>query len=560
MRVKRGMEQLRNTRMGEKTGSPRKPVDQRHRPPRFPLAKIRERPRRESNSINRRVTVAAVIDLGGMKPRYRVFGLNVSSTAMSLDKVQVAQGRGTGEEMGRKWAMAFVRIHPSIRLEELNPGPPECESSGLALMRKLATRSFSLCTYTDDSFQNKIEVKHVYTEVDFAIGSQFIRHVLDDSEPMADLQGKDTSSECHTARCGGNTGYSKGQQSMNKQLKLEYTYDFHGQETNVGLADLNCANSARTDSRRAAGGIQVRHARGVLSRLISWAWPGRVCRQGSLSHPVVHVVFDTSWRRLVQLSPSTVTADNQCAVDIGIFVHNTVEYSGPVKFALFFGIKLNFTADFILEQASFLYWLLPGYGATPFLSELYARLYSRMYRYADVNSALVGCLSQWKATIGPAFSRRRHTSCGPMAKGKVDVKHVYTEVDFAIGSQFIRHALDDSDPIADLQGNNSSANKDPFAGRSSQKDTIPAPRASHSESEDGRNHIKGAVSSLCTYLFCASATGVSGKRRNEREEETADPRENPPNNAIVRHDSYMRKSGVTRPGIDPGSPCGSRAG
>ncbi|KAJ8870358.1 hypothetical protein PR048_029379 [Dryococelus australis] len=28
---------------------------------------------------------------------------------------------------------------------------------------------------------------------------------------------------------------------------------------------------------------------------------------------------------------------------------------------------------------------------------------------------------------------------------KIDVKHVYTEVDFAIGSQFIRHALDDSD-------------------------------------------------------------------------------------------------------------------
>ncbi|KAJ8870334.1 hypothetical protein PR048_029355 [Dryococelus australis] len=36
---------------------------------------------------------------------------------------------------------------------------------------------------------------------------------------------------------------------------------------------------------------------------------------------------------------------------------------------------------------------------------------------------------------------------------KIDVKHVYTEVDFAIGSQLIRHALYDSEPIADLQGN-----------------------------------------------------------------------------------------------------------
>ncbi|KAJ8881575.1 hypothetical protein PR048_018059 [Dryococelus australis] len=40
---------------------------------------------------------------------------------------------------------------------------------------------------------------------------------------------------------------------------------------------------------------------------------------------------------------------------------------------------------------------------------------------------------------------------------KIDVKHVYTEVTLAIGSQFIRPALDDSEPIADLQGNNHKA-------------------------------------------------------------------------------------------------------
>ncbi|KAJ8888441.1 hypothetical protein PR048_007931 [Dryococelus australis] len=36
--------------------------------------------------------------------------------------------------------------------------------------------------------------------------------------------------------------------------------------------------------------------------------------------------------------------------------------------------------------------------------------------------------------------------------------------------------------------------------------------------------------------------------------ETGFPRENPPTNGIVRHDSHMRESGVTRPGIEPGSP------
>ncbi|KAJ8869349.1 hypothetical protein PR048_030924 [Dryococelus australis] len=36
--------------------------------------------------------------------------------------------------------------------------------------------------------------------------------------------------------------------------------------------------------------------------------------------------------------------------------------------------------------------------------------------------------------------------------GKIDFKRVYTEVNFAIGPKFIMHALDDSEPIADLQG------------------------------------------------------------------------------------------------------------
>ncbi|KAJ8881982.1 hypothetical protein PR048_018470 [Dryococelus australis] len=36
--------------------------------------------------------------------------------------------------------------------------------------------------------------------------------------------------------------------------------------------------------------------------------------------------------------------------------------------------------------------------------------------------------------------------------------------------------------------------------------------------------------------------------------ETGDSRENPPTSGIVRHNSHMRKYGVTRPGIEPGSP------
>ncbi|KAJ8885467.1 hypothetical protein PR048_011664 [Dryococelus australis] len=44
------------------------------------------------------------------------------------------------------------------------------------------------------------------------------------------------------------------------------------------------------------------------------------------------------------------------------------------------------------------------------------------------------------------------------------------------------------------------------------------------------------------------------RRQNASAGETRDPRENPPINGVVRHDSHMRKSGVTRLGIETGSP------
>ncbi|KAJ8881215.1 hypothetical protein PR048_017689 [Dryococelus australis] len=54
-----------------------------------------------------------------------------------------------------------------------------------------------------------------------------------------------------------------------------------------------------------------------------------VCPPASyrLFTPLVRTVFDNSWRTLIQSSPFTVTADNQCAVDFDIFAHKTVETS-----------------------------------------------------------------------------------------------------------------------------------------------------------------------------------------------------------------------------------------
>ncbi|KAJ8872640.1 hypothetical protein PR048_026248 [Dryococelus australis] len=44
------------------------------------------------------------------------------------------------------------------------------------------------------------------------------------------------------------------------------------------------------------------------------------------------------------------------------------------------------------------------------------------------------------------------------------------------------------------------------------------------------------------------------RRGNEKVGENGRSRENPPTDSIVRHDSHLRKSGVTRPGFEPGSP------
>ncbi|KAJ8865854.1 hypothetical protein PR048_033377 [Dryococelus australis] len=74
-------------------------------------------------------------------------------------------------------------------------------------------------------------------------------------------------------------------------------------------------------------------------------------------------------------------------------------------------VQLDFTVPAVLQPASFLHWLLHRCEATPFLTELHVR------------------------------------------RDKISVKHVHTEVDFVIGSQFIRHALDNSEPIADWIGN-----------------------------------------------------------------------------------------------------------
>ncbi|KAJ8878606.1 hypothetical protein PR048_019187 [Dryococelus australis] len=136
----------------------------------------------------------------------------------------------TGHENGKESAMAFdwdpSQHSPGVISEnhgnsesgwpdrELNPGLPECQSS------ELPTASGQMLV---DLHLRSIDVKHIYSDVAFAIGTQLIRHVMDDSEPIADLQGNKQRMPYCQVWC--NTGYSLEQQLMNRLLRPECTQD-----------------------------------------------------------------------------------------------------------------------------------------------------------------------------------------------------------------------------------------------------------------------------------------------------------------------------------------------
>ncbi|KAJ8877667.1 hypothetical protein PR048_022122 [Dryococelus australis] len=118
---------------------------------------------------------------------------------------------------------------------------------------------------------------------------------------------------------------------------------------------------------------------------------------------------------------------------------------------------------------------------------------------------------------------RPRASRASALRDKIDVQHVYTEVTLAIGSQFIRNTQDDSESIADLRRNTH--------------------RLPYCQMWGNTGHSLGQHPMNTQLRLNAVMRG-----RGEREI-------NAPSNVIVRHDSHMRKSGVTRTGIEHGSHC-----
>ncbi|KAJ8870573.1 hypothetical protein PR048_029596 [Dryococelus australis] len=320
----------------------------------------------------------------------------------------------------------------------------------------------------------------------------------------------------------------------------------------------------------------------------------------SFRKPLFHTVYDASWRTVAQLSPSTVTPDNQCIVDIGMSVHTTVDsslhvieftnvsdctpiqiparsrdraldvrlsasdvgfscrYTGPLKrrphkftnpstdfLCVIFRLqtfdyqprqtgslkhvfkwlrKVGLLASHQGEPVSLPGWVTPGFSHVGIESDdsagrrvlsgishfprtcIPALLHTHLYAAIHVKNELfenekilqihtrrncsqicymsvyVHYPSKHRAFTHFGFStvcihdRREYISSKPVfifygveveqlnnggahvsrrspSHDMIDVKHVYTEVDSAIGSQFIRHVLDDSEPTTDLQGN-----------------------------------------------------------------------------------------------------------
>ncbi|KAJ8881156.1 hypothetical protein PR048_017629 [Dryococelus australis] len=88
--------------------------------------------------------------------------------------------------------------------------------------------------YEQNYFGDKMDFKRVFTEVTFAIGSEFIRHTLDDSAPIADLQ--ENKKRIPYCQMWGNTGATANEQTSDVQL-------YKGVWT-IGLRSVKHARSA----------------------------------------------------------------------------------------------------------------------------------------------------------------------------------------------------------------------------------------------------------------------------------------------------------------------------
>ncbi|KAJ8873591.1 hypothetical protein PR048_024409 [Dryococelus australis] len=147
---------------------------------RFLSAEIRERSLRESNPVHlvgRREFYP--LDHRDSSDELKGNGERVSGARSCADwpwdivRARVAQSRRTDD---------YTEVHYSpVSLIRVDSKAGQCWDTG--------TGSEQPARSLYRVFTDKIDFKRVYTDVTFTIGSEFVMHVLDDSEAVADLQG-----------------------------------------------------------------------------------------------------------------------------------------------------------------------------------------------------------------------------------------------------------------------------------------------------------------------------------------------------------------------------------
>ncbi|KAJ8894550.1 hypothetical protein PR048_007207 [Dryococelus australis] len=339
-----------------------------------------------------------------------------------------------------------ARPHQRNRLAWLNYSPPayanriRFPAGSLPDYRMWEScRKMPLAGGFSRGYPDKVDLKRLYTEVAYAIGSEFIRHALDDSAPIADFQGN--KKRILYCQMWGDTGATANEQTSEDKiyLKLLYTevayaigseFIRHALDISAPIANLQgnkkrilyCqmrgntgataneqtsedGNTARLARRSyEALGVRVRVAR-IAPSLLDIGRRGELilCQESvplsyaSLPHSI------KAQNTLVLYGVDTATCSENCTAHVNMAspISNMLQLCPPIRAweptcqspnptrgkyfpacsrqsletcklrVLSFGIRLNSTVLYVVEPESFLHWLQRRCEATPFLTELH---------------------------------------------------------------------------------------------------------------------------------------------------------------------------------------------
>ncbi|KAJ8874888.1 hypothetical protein PR048_022778 [Dryococelus australis] len=189
---------------------------------------------------------------------------------------------------------------------------------------------------------------------------------------------------------------------------------------------------------------------------------------------------------------------------------------------------LNFTVLYVLEPAPFLHWLLHRCEATPILTELHVfgahecEVFTYWHRVNQSVSDKV-LSNDNHITKGCKFKRMRAS----ISKEALVIWTLCAEI--CAGQRTVSFLYHSHSVFRNLSMAAFGSTVTDHRGRL-------------------RIHITSTSNPRSKYTACSAGLKKRGLGAREVHEKT------PPTSDIFRHDSHMRKSGMTRPGIEPGSP------